>query len=300
MVDILVTGGAGQVGLELLAHAWPEGVTLHAPSRAELDITSPESVAAIMASRDWAAVINPAAYTAVDKAETELGAAFAINALGPALLAQATKAAGIPLIHVSTDYVFDGSGTRPYLPTDAIAPIGAYGASKAAGELAVRSGNPRSVVLRTAWVVSPHRANFAKTMLRLGATRDSLGVVADQHGSPTSATDIAAALATITLRLIGSAEAPTGIYHFTNAGQTTWHGFAQHIFARAAAAGLKAPEVKPIGTSDYPTPARRPAYSVLDTGSLKRDFGIAPRPWQDATGETVDALIHASTTSAEG
>lgn len=294
-VHILITGGAGQVGLELQAAAWPEGVVFHAPTRAELDLGDAASVRAAFAATPFAAVINSGAHTAVDKAETEVAAAFAANAMGPAVLADATREAGIPLIQVSTDYVFDGSKPVPYVETDPVGPLGAYGASKLAGELAVRAGNPRSVVLRTAWVLSAHRANFLKTMLRLATERPALRVVGDQHGCPTSARDIAAALKTIALKMIADADAPTGVYHFVNAGETTWAGLAGEIFALSAATGGPSATVEAIPSSDYPTPAKRPSNSRLSTAKLTRDYGIAPRPWQAAVAEIVHEL-HAERT----
>ncbi len=289
-VNILVTGGAGQVGTELLAHNWPASIRLFAPGRAELDLTQAHSVSAWFKAHPVAAVINPAAYTAVDNAENEIGAAFATNALAPALLAQETKALGIPLVHVSTDYVFDGTGTGFYTENDRVAPLGVYGASKLAGELAVRTGNPRSVVLRTAWVLSAHRANFLKTMLRLAGDRDQVSVVSDQYGSPTGARDLAQALATITLGLIQDPKAPTGIYHFANAGETSWFGLATEIMAQSRERGGASAEVLSITTADYPTPARRPANSRLSTGRIKRDYDIVPRPWHEAVAEIVDEL----------
>jgi dTDP-4-dehydrorhamnose reductase len=286
-IHILITGGAGQVGIELLRAAWPAHVRLHAPTRAELDLADRDAVARAFAAAPFAAVINPAAYTAVDKAEDEAAEAFAANAMGPAILADATRAAGIPLIHVSTDYVFDGSLPGARLETDPVAPPGVYGASKLAGELAVRAGNPRSVVLRTAWVFSAHRNNFVKTMLRIGAANPVIRVVADQRGCPTSAADIAGALKIIALRMIADPEAPTGTYQFVNAGEASWHGFAQAIFAAAAEAS---PEVVAITTADYPTRARRPANSVLSTAKLTRDFGVTPRPWSEALEEVIAEL----------
>ena len=290
-IDILVTGGTGQVGTELVAHAWPQGVRVLAPGRDELDLTSSESVAAWFAAHPVCAVINPAAYTAVDKAETEVGAAFAANALAPALLAEHTRKAGIPLVHVSTDYVFPGDGEGFSAETDPVAPLGVYGASKLAGELAVRSGNPRSVVLRTAWVVSPHRANFLKTMLRLADERDRLSVVADQFGCPTSARDIARALATIVLRMVAEPDAPTGVYHFVNAGEASWCDLAREVLAASQARGGPFAEITVITTADYPTPARRPANSRLSTAKLQADYDVTPREWRAAVVEIVDELI---------
>jgi len=294
-VDILITGGAGQVGLELARAQWPAQVRLHMPTRAELDLGDVDAVRAAFAATPFQAVINSGAYTAVDKAETEVAAAFAANALGPAILAEVTRAAGIPLIQVSTDYVFDGSGERDYAETDPVGPLGVYGASKLAGEVAVTTGNPRSVVMRTAWVLSPHRANFLKTMLRLAVDRPALRVVEDQTGCPTSARDIAEALKTIALRMIEDPEAPTGIFHFVNAGSTSWAGLAREILALSAARGGPSAEVEGITTADYPTPARRPANSRLDTFRITRDYGITPRPWQDAVAEIVAELIPETT-----
>ena len=292
LVHILITGGAGQVGIELQRAAWPAHVRLHAPTRAVLDLVDADAVARTFEETPFAAVINPAAYTTVDKAEDEVAEAFAANALVPAILADATRRAGIPLIHVSTDYVFDGSRDGARVETDPVAPLGVYGASKLAGELAVRAGNPRSVVLRTAWVFSAHRNNFVKTMLRIGAANPVLKVVADQHGCPTSASDIAATLMAITLRLIEDDAAPTGVYQFVNAGDASWHGFAEAIFA--ASASPDAPDVIGITTAEYPTKARRPANSRLSTNKLTRDFGVTPRPWSQALGDVIAELKQGS------
>jgi dTDP-4-dehydrorhamnose reductase len=289
-VHILVTGGAGQVGLELARADWPEGVVLHRPGRELLDLSDPVSIRDAFGATPYAAVINAAAYTAVDKAETEVAAAFAANALGPAAIAQIAREADVPMVHVSTDYVFDGAADRPYVEDDPVGPLGIYGASKLAGELAARLAAPRSVVLRTAWVLSPFRANFAKTMLRLAGERDTVRVVADQRGCPTSARDIADVLKTITLRMIAERNSPTGIYHFVNKGETTWAGLAEAVFEASAARGGPSARVEPITTADYPTPARRPANSRLSTAKLERDYGIAPRPWREAVEQIVGEL----------
>ncbi len=287
---ILVTGGAGQVGLELLRAAWPDGVVLHAPSRAELDLTSATSIRAAFETTPFAAVINSAAWTAVDKAESEAAAAFAANALGPALLADATRARGVPLIQVSTDYVFDGEKAEPYGEDDPVGPIGIYGASKLAGETAARLGNPRSVVLRTAWVLSAHRSNFLKTMLRLAADRPILRVVDDQQGCPTSARDIAEALKTIALRMIADPQAPTGVYHFVNGGEASWADLAREIFRLSAASEGVHAEVEGIPSSEYPTPARRPRNSRLLTNRIGADYAIHPRPWKEAVADIIAEL----------
>ncbi|MDB5685696.1 MAG: dTDP-4-dehydrorhamnose reductase [Rhizorhabdus sp.] len=291
MRDILITGGAGQVGLELARQAWPDDVRLHLPTRAELDLGSAASVAQAFAACRFAAVINPAAYTAVDKAEEESASAFLANAQGAAYLAEASRKAGIPLIHVSTDYVFDGTRDGAYVEQDPVAPLGVYGASKLAGEYAVLSGNPRSVVMRTAWVLSAHRGNFLKTMLRVGATNPQLRVVDDQVGCPTSAADIATALRTIALRMIEDPAAPTGVYHFVNAGAASWCGLAREIFRLSGAAGGPSADVVAITTADYPTPARRPANSQLSTARIRTDYGIFPRDWREAVADIIKELV---------
>ena len=284
---VLVTGGAGQIGIELLRLRWPEWVELYAPSREELDIANEDSVTACFTVHAPRCVINPAAYTAVDKAEEEVAAAFLVNAQGAAFLAEAARRGNAPILHVSTDYVFDGAAERPYRESDPTAPLSAYGASKLAGELAVRAANRRAVILRTAWVLSAHRSNFIKTMLRLGATNPSLRVVADQHGCPTSARDIAEALQRIALRAIDDPETPWGTYHFVNSGETSWHGLAEHIFEFA---GASRPQIEAIPSSAFPTPARRPANSRLDTSLITAKFGIAPRPWHQAVDEILAEL----------
>lgn len=289
-IDVLLTGGGGQVGAEVIRQA-PAGMNIVAPRRHELDLGDPEAIAAMVASRPWAAVINSGAYTAVDRAETEIVSAWRANALGPAALAQATAIAAIPLVHVSTDYVFDGSKPGAYVEDDPVAPLGVYGASKLAGEQAVRTGNPRNVILRTAWVVSPRGSNFIKTMLRLAETRPELRVVDDQLGCPTSAADIAQTLLTITQRMISAKDAPTGVYHFVNAGEATWCEFARTIFALAGERGLQVPVVEAIATADYPTPARRPANSRLNVDKLRRDYGVSPRSWKAAVEDIVGTLL---------
>lgn len=281
MKPVLVTGGTGQVGTALRRLGPRFGVELSTPGRDELDLASPASIETMIRSRDWGAVINCAAYTAVDKAESEPDTAFALNAVAPEILALETFARDIRLLHVSTDYVFDGSRAGPYAESDPVAPLGVYGASKEAGERGVRAANPDHIILRTAWVVSPWGNNFVKTMLRLGAERDQLRVVADQHGCPTSAIDIADALLAILVK-----GGLAGTYHFVNQGEASWCDLARFVVHRA---GLGA-EVEAIATADYPTPAKRPANSRLSTQKLQDAFGISPRPWQDAIGEVIDQL----------
>lgn len=282
---ILITGGTGQVGQELQRQAWPDGVTLIAPPRIALDITVPESLGSWFAQRRIDCIINAAAYTAVDRAEAECGAAFLANAQGPAWLAELAHAHGVPLLHLSTDYVFDGKLDRPYRETDATAPLGVYGASKLAGELAVRAAAPRHVILRTAWVISARGSNFLKTMLRLAGERTELRVVADQQGCPTAAGDIAAALRTIALRHLEDPAAPCGTFHFVNSGSTTWRGLAQAILAENGKHG--GPEIPVVGiaAADFARAARRPANSRLDTRRIEQAFGLVPRPWEEAVAQ---------------
>jgi len=291
MTRILVTGGAGQLGHALRVRAWPQGVALIAPPRAELDVTDGKAVAAYVAAGGFSAIINAAAYTAVDRAEDEPTQAFAVNALGAAALAEAARAAEVPLVHVSTDYVFGGDATEPYETDAAIDPINVYGASKAAGELAVRSTCPRSAIVRTSWVVGARGSNFVRTMLRLAADRAHVRVVADQHGAPTLAADLAETLAAVALRMIADRDAPQGVLHFANQGLTSWHGFAQAIFADAAALGAKVPTLEGITSDDYPTPARRPAFSGLSTQRIEREYGIMPRPWREGLPALVADIL---------
>lgn len=291
---ILITGGTGQVGSELKRVPWPAAVETVFPGRAELDLGDPEAIAHYVAGGDFAAVINPAAYTAVDRAEDDGVAAFRINALAPAALAEATRRAGIPLVHVSTDYVFNGLRAGAWREDDPVRPLGVYGASKEAGEQAVRTGNPRHVILRTAWVFSPHGNNFVRTMLRLAGERPLVRVVDDQSGCPTSAADLAAALAHIALRLISDSAAPVGTGHFVNAGATTWCGLAREVFRQMAARGLSVPALEAIATRDYPTPARRPINSVLSSEWVRTAYGLAPRPWEEALAETLNILLPAA------
>jgi dTDP-4-dehydrorhamnose reductase len=291
MKQVLVTGASGQVGTELQRVAWPAGWEAVALDRVALDLTDTDAIARAVAARPWAAVINAAAYTAVDKAESDAVAAWRINALAPAALAAACAEAGIPIVQVSTDYVFAGDKPGAWEVGDPVAPLGVYGASKLGGELAVRTSGARHAIVRTAWVVSAHGHNFVKTMLRLAETRDRLTVVADQRGSPTGAADLARALAVIAVRLADDAGAPGGTFHFSNAGATSWAGFAAEIFRQSAARGGPSAEVAPITTAEYPTPARRPANSLLSHDAIRAAYGIEPRDWSHALGDILNELI---------
>jgi dTDP-4-dehydrorhamnose reductase len=245
-------------------------------------------------------IINAAAYTAVDRAESEPDAAFAANADAPAHLAEAAAAAGASLIHLSTDYVFDGAKPVPYTEDDAVRPLGVYGASKAAGERAIRERLDRHVILRTSWVFGLHGANFVKTMLRLGHARARLDVVADQSGCPTGAADIAAAIHGIARQiLLGSRTNAWGTYHFAGRGSTNWYGFAEAIFERAEPIWGRRPQVTPIATADYPTPARRPTNSILDCTRFDRIFALPRRPWPERLDIVVRSLLSADSGSGQ-
>lgn len=289
---VLITGAGGQLGHELMRLPWPGGLVPLGGDRDVLDITDAASIAATMARITPAAVVNAAAYTAVDKAESEPEAARAANADGPRLLAEACAVAGIPLVHVSTDYVFDGSKNGAYTEADPVAPLGVYGITKEAGEAAVRAALPAHVILRTAWVFGAHGHNFVKTMLRLAAERDELRVVADQHGCPTGAADIAGAIIAMLRQIVVEGRRDAfGTYHFSGAGPTTWHGFAEAIVARQAAKTGKRPPVRAIATAEFPTPARRPANSVLDCGLIGHTFGITPRPWPHMLDDVLAEIL---------
>ena len=291
MTAILVFGAAGQVGRELVDQVWPDGLHAIGLDRAGADVTDRAAVTRAIAAQRPALVVNAAAYTAVDKAEQEPARAWAVNRDGAANLAAACAAHDLPLVHLSTDYVFDGAKAGAYDEDDPVCPLGVYGASKEAGEAAIRAVLPRHVILRTAWVFGVHGHNFVKTMLRLGGERAELGIVADQRGCPTEAADIARAVARVAAALLGTPEAARlGTFNYVGAPPTTWHGFATAIFERAAAAGRKVPALRAIATADYPTPARRPANSVLATGKLARVYAIAPCDWPVALDRVLGAL----------
>lgn len=295
MKRILVTGGTGQLGMELLRQPWRPDIELWAPGRAELDLADQDAIRAAIADKRPDCVINAAAYTAVDIAEDDASNAFLANCQGPVWLAEETAKAAIPLLHVSTDYVFRGDGSEPYGEEDPVNPIGVYGASKAAGELAVRSINARSVIVRTAWVLSAYRSNFLKTMLRLAADRPKLRVVSDQIGCPTSAADLASAIVKIALRQIDDPSAPVGTYHFVNGGEASWYDLAVEIFRLSKLNGGPAADVDPISTSEFPTRARRPANSRLATDKISRDYSIRPREWRAAVADIITELDRAGT-----
>jgi dTDP-4-dehydrorhamnose reductase len=289
---VLVFGGAGQVGRALTEATVPPGWRVIALGRADADIADPGAVERAIASHHPSFVINAAAYTAVDKAESERDICYRVNCDGAGVVARAAAAVDVPLLHLSSDYVFDGAKSGPWNEDDAPAPLGVYGSSKAAGEDIVRESHPRHVIVRTSWVFGAHGGNFVKTMLRLAESHDELRVVADQHGRPTDAADIARALLAIAAR-IGTKppQRPFGTFHFAGKRATTWFGFAENIFEEAARRGARVPELVPIGTADYPTAARRPTNSVLGCARIESVYGIIPRPWSEGLNAALDRLI---------
>lgn len=291
-MKIAVTGTSGQVASALLERAVAFGHTVVALGRPELDLADPASVARALEAAAPDAVVSAAAYTAVDKAESESELAHAVNGAGAGAVAQAAKALGVPLVHLSTDYVFDGQLDRPYREDDATGPTGVYGASKLAGEQCVLEVYPEgSAVLRVAWVYSPFGGNFVKTMLRLAADRDEVSVVADQVGNPTSALDIADGILAVAANLAASDDAVLrGVFHMTASGEASWADFAEAVFAVSHAHGGPSAGVKRITTSDYPTPATRPANSRLDCGRIAQIHGVALPDWHGALKTVVARL----------
>lgn len=285
---VTVIGTSGQLATELRRRPWDPG--LEALHSEKVDLTDPVAIKALLERQRPDLILNAGAYTAVDRAESERAQAFAVNELGPRLLAEWCELNGAALIHVSTDYVFNGKKTGPYVETDETAPLGVYGASKLAGEEAVRKTLHRHVILRTSWVFSAHGQNFLKTMLRLARERDGLRVVADQHGRPTAAADLADAVLRVAAGA-GASSAPWGTFHFAGEGATTWHGFAEAIVAEQAAITKRTPVVTPIATRDFPTPTARPANSVLATTRFETAFAFQPRSWRDGMREAVRELL---------
>jgi dTDP-4-dehydrorhamnose reductase len=288
-LKVLQFGATGQMAREVIARAPRHGLAVTALSRQDADLSDPTAIERIVEAAEADLVINATAYTAVDKAQTERDAAFEVNAVAPAAMARACARRGLPLVHVSTDYVFNGGGSRPWREDDATAPLNVYGDSKLAGEQAIAQTGARAAILRTSWVFSAHGANFVKTMLRL-ADRDELKVVDDQIGRPTFAGDLAEAALTVGQRLARDENAAAGVFHFAGAGAVSWCEFATAIFA---AKGPPVPRVVPIPTRDYPTPAARPANSVLDCARIESAFGIVPRSWRDGLNETLAELARA-------
>ncbi|TMJ01408.1 MAG: dTDP-4-dehydrorhamnose reductase [Alphaproteobacteria bacterium] len=292
---MILVFGNGQLGQELSRASAARAIPLVVLSRGQADITDPAAVHAALARYAPSLVVNAAAFTKVDRAETETEAARQSNEVGPAIVGAACAAAGVPLIHTSTDYVFDGNKPEAYVESDLTAPINNYGRSKAAGERAVREAASRHVIIRTSWVYGEFGQNFLKTMVHLAATRDELRVVADQRGCPTSTPDLADMILRIAPRLHGG-DGVWGTYHFAGTGVTTWHGFASRIVAAQAPLTGRVPRVTPIATAEFPTPARRPLNSELDCTLFARVFGFRGRPWT----EQVDTITRAVARAAIG
>jgi dTDP-4-dehydrorhamnose reductase len=291
---IVVSGVAGQVARSLVERGMALGHVVLPLGRPHLDLASgdAEAIRAVLEMTRPEAIVSAAAYTAVDKAESEPELAFAINATGAGHVAQAAASLGVPLVQLSTDYVFSGEGSRAWREDDPTGPQGVYGATKLAGERAILAACPNSAVLRTAWVYSPFGSNFVKTMLRLAETRDEVGVVADQIGNPTSALDIADGVLAVAANLIGRADpALRGVFHMAGAGEASWADLAEAVFAASAARGGSAAQVRRIAASDYPTPARRPANSRLDCTRLAGIHGVRLPQWRGSLETVIDRLV---------
>ena len=287
-MKLLVLGENGQLGWEVCRRGGEKGFDIVPLDLPDFDVTEPSEVKKSVHQAGVSLVINASAYTAVDTAESEPELAFAVNRDGPAYLAASCAEIGIPLIHISTDYVFDGSKKGPYLETEPVSPLGIYGKTKAAGETEIRNNLQEHIIIRTAWLYGLHGNNFVKTMLRLGKEKEVLSVVADQYGCPTYAADLADAILTITIQISEQRDVIWGTYHYCGKGVTTWHGFAQAIFDLANQHdSLIVKEVVPITTSEYPTPAKRPANSCMECSLITKNFGIIPRPWQESLADMV-------------
>nr|WP_201745768.1 dTDP-4-dehydrorhamnose reductase [Xylella taiwanensis] len=296
----MVFGAGGQIGQALLRSltgrvvcaVTRSGRLPHGTVCVQADFERPETLRPLLDAQRPAQVVNAAAYTAVDRAESEPDVVFRINADAPGVIAHWCAEHDVPLVHYSTDYVFDGRSAFPYRVDDPVAPLNMYGASKLAGERAVRAAGGCSLILRTSWVYAAHGHNFLRTMLRLGAASATLRVVADQVGTPTPA----ALIADVTAQLLaaGPQRMPAGLWHLTAAGQTSWHGFAEEIFTQAQARRFmtRVPHVQAIASADYPTPARRPAYSCLDTTALVDTFGIVLPDWRQGVADVLDEVAN--------
>jgi dTDP-4-dehydrorhamnose reductase len=298
---LLVTGREGQVARALAERAAAQGVTVVPLARPELDLGHPETILPALRRAGGDIVVNAAAYTAVDRAESEPDLAHAVNATGAGAVAAAAAHLRIPVVQISTDYVFDGTCERPYRESDPVGPVGAYGRSKLAGEAAVAAATPDHVILRTAWVYAPFGQNFVRTMLRLAESREEVGVVADQQGTPTSALDIADGVIAVCRNLLARPDDQElrGVFHLTGAGHATWADLAEAVFATSARLGGPAARVRRIRSEEYPTPARRPANSRLDGSRLQRVHGVVLPDWRASVRSCVGRLLAARRTHPE-
>ena len=291
-MKILITGSGGQLGRELINQGQLKGFSVQAPSEDDMDITDLEKIDRCMDFHQPEVVINAAAYTQVDKAESEAALAFAVNTTGSANLARMCAKNKTPLVHISTDYVFDGQKGTSYLETDTISPVGVYGRSKAEGEIEIRSHLKEHIILRTSWLYGIHGHNFAKTILKLATTKPKIRVVADQYGSPTNAADLAQTILIISDRMQFNNDVDWGTYHYCGQGVISWYNFAEKIVGLARLyADVKTTRIEPITTADYPTRALRPIYSALDCSRIQKHFGINPKPWQKSLEITIKELL---------
>ena len=288
---LLVFGGNGQVGHAISAQLPPDGWRVICASRDDANITRADEVNRLVAHFQPDVIVNAAAFTAVDEAEAVPKWAAQVNCNGAAIVAEAALQLGAPIIHLSTDYVFDGRSSRPWRESDAVGPLSVYGRTKEAGESAVRRVHSGHVILRSSWIFGSHGRNFVKTMLRLARERPLLRIVADQQGCPTPASDLAAAIWRIALQVVVPRCDVFGTFHFAGQGPTTWFDFATRIFAEAKRHGLASPELEPVASLAYPTPARRPAYSVLDCAKIGIVHGIVPLSWQDGLSHCIEDLL---------
>jgi dTDP-4-dehydrorhamnose reductase len=287
-----IVGSSGQLGNELVRQGKTSGIQLLPLDLPDFDLTDLAAVEKQLRSGDISLVINAAGYTDVDRAEKESELAFAINRVGTYNLATRCNEIGVPLIHISTDYVFDGKKEGPYVETDPVSPLGVYGRSKAEGESEIRKSLPGHIIIRTSWLYGVHGHNFVKTMLKLGREKETLRVVADQYGSPTSAADLAEAIFRIADQLNERVDIQWGTYNYCGDGVISWHGFAETIFDIVRRYdSFTVTQILPITTAEYPTPASRPANSAMDCSKIKKIFGILPRPWRESLAEVIEALL---------
>jgi dTDP-4-dehydrorhamnose reductase len=290
-MKVLIVGNKGQLGWALERQATINGISTEGADLPELDMTNQEAVKRLVGKDRFSVVVNAAAYTAVDKAESDVDTAFAVNRDGAAYLAEACRENNIPLIHISTDYVFNGTSTVPYKPEDPIDPLGVYGRSKAEGETAIREILPQHVIIRTAWLYGIHGNNFVKTMIRLAKERTELRVVNDQRGCPTFAGDLAEAIMDIIDRYTNEGALNWGTYHYCNSGETTWYVFAEKAIALSSEYEKMAMDkITPISTDEYPTPAPRPAFSALDCNSISSIFGVSIYTWEESLIKMIRCL----------
>jgi dTDP-4-dehydrorhamnose reductase len=292
-MKMLITGAHGQLGREIIDVMQSKGCPVQAPPEDDLDITDLDKIDHLITDLQPDLMINTAAYTQVDKAETDEALAFKVNKTGCTNLARMCTKHKIPLVHISTDYVFDGQKGTPYVETDPISPVGVYGRSKAEGESEIRSILKEHIIIRTSWLYGTHGQNFVKTMLNLATSKKEIQVVADQYGSPTNAADLARAILTIAEQLQSGAENNWGTYHYCGQGVISWHIFAEKIIELTRQQGRdRKTRVEPVTTAEYPTPAERPVYSALDCSRIYKQFNISPQPWEKSLETTIRKLLN--------